>query len=320
MKAIRVSEFGGPEVLKLQEVPDPKPDSGQVLVRVKAAGVNPVDTYIRAGAYARKPNLPYTPGTDAAGIVEAVGSNIKEFKPGDRVYTNGSITGVFAELALCEESRVHLLPAKISFAQGAALGVPYGTAYRALFQRGRGKASETVLVHGATGGVGIACVQFASAAGMTVIGTGGTEKGRALVKEQGAHHVLDHRASDYQKQLMEITGGRGVDLITEMLANVNLAKDLTMLANDGRVVVIGNRGSIEINPRDAMGREADILGMTLFAASDHDLREIHAAIIAGLEKGTLNPIVGQELPLAQTSRAHELVLEPGSFGKIVLLP
>jgi NADPH2:quinone reductase len=320
MKAIRVSEFGGPDVLKLQEVPDPKPDSGQVLVRIKAAGVNPVDTYIRAGAYARKPNLPYTPGTDAAGIVESVGPNVKGFKPGDRVYTNGSITGVLAELALCEESRVHHLPAKISFGQGAALGVPYGTAYRALFQRGRGKASETVLVHGATGGVGIACVQFASAAGMIVIGTGGTDKGRALVKEQGAHHVLDHRAQDYPKQLMEITGGRGVDLITEMLANVNLAKDLTMLANDGRVVVIGNRGAIEINPRDAMGREADILGMTLFAATDNDLREIHAAIIAGLEKGILNPIVGHELPLAQTARAHELVLEPGSFGKIVLLP
>ena len=320
MKAIRVSEFGGPEVLKLQDVPDPKPDSGQVLVRVKAAGVNPVDTYIRAGAYARKPNLPYTPGSDAAGIVESVGPNVKEFKPGDRVYMNGSITGVLAELALCEEFRVHHLPAKLSFAQGAALGVPYGTAFRALFQRGRGKAGESVLVHGATGGVGTACVQFARATGMTVIGTGGTDKGRALVKEQGAHHVLDHRVKDYEKQLMEITGGRGVDLITEMLANVNLAKDLTMLAPDGRVVVIGNRGSIEINPRDAMGREADILGMTLFAATDDDLREIHAAIIAGLENGTLNPIVGTELPLAQASRAHELVLEPGSFGKIVLVP
>jgi NADPH:quinone reductase len=320
MKAIRVSEFGGPEVLKLQDVPDPKPDSGQVLVRVKAAGVNPVDTYIRAGAYARRPNLPYTPGSDAAGIVETVGPNVKQFKPGDRVYTNGSITGVLAELALCEEFRVHHLSAKLSFAQGAALGVPYGTAFRALFQRGRGKAGESVLVHGATGGVGTACVQFARATGMTVIGTGGTDKGRALVKEQGAHHVLDHRAKDYEKQLMEITGGRGVDLITEMLANVNLAKDLTMLAPGGRVVVIGNRGSIEINPRDAMGREADILGMTLFAATDEDLREIHAAIIAGLENGTLNPIVGTELPLAQASRAHELVLEPGSFGKIVLVP
>jgi NADPH2:quinone reductase len=135
MKAIRVSEFGGPEVLTVEEVPDPKPDSNQVLVRVKAAGVNPVDTYIRAGVYARKPNLPYTPGTDAGGIVEAIGSGVKGLKAGDRVYTNGSITGVCAELALFEPSRVHPLPQKVSFAQGAALGVPYGTAYRALFQR-----------------------------------------------------------------------------------------------------------------------------------------------------------------------------------------
>src|SRR5204862_5564216 len=112
MKAIRVSEFGGPEVLKLQDVPDPKPDSGQVLVRVKAAGINPVDTYIRSGTYARKPNLPYTPGTDAGGVVEAVGSNVKRLKPGDRVYTNGSMTGVCAELAPCEDSRVHPLPEK----------------------------------------------------------------------------------------------------------------------------------------------------------------------------------------------------------------
>jgi len=320
MRAIRVNEFGGPEVLKIQEVADPKPESGHVLVRVKAAGVNPVDTYIRSGTYAKKPNLPYTPGSDIGGIVEAVGPNVKGFKPGERVYTNGAITGGYAELALCEESRVHRLPEKVSFAQGAALSVPYGTAYRALFQRGRGRAGETVLVHGATGGVGIAAVQFARAAGMIVIGTGGSDKGRALVAEQGAHHVLDHRASGYEKQLMDLTGGRGVDLITEMLANVNLARDLTMLAPGGRVVVIGNRGTIEINPRDAMAREAAILGLTLFAATDAELREIHSATYAGLENGTLRPVVGKELPLAEAPRAHQLVMESGAFGKIVLVP
>jgi NADPH:quinone reductase len=320
MKAIRVSEFGGPEVLKLVDVPEPKPEAGQVLARVKAAGLNPVDTYIRSGTYARKPNLPYTPGSDAGGVVEAVGSNVKSFKPGDRVYTNGSITGVCAELALCEESRVHHLPSKISFAQGAGLSVPYATAYRALFQRGQSKPGETVLVHGATGGVGTACVQFARASGLTIIATGGSDKGRALVREQGAHHVLDHRAAGYEQQVMELTGGRGVDLIAEMLANVNLARDLTMLARNGRVIVIGNRGAIEINPRDAMGREADIRGLTLFAATDAELVEAHAAIVAGLENSTLRPIVGQELPLAEAARAHQLVMEPGAFGKIVLVP
>jgi NADPH2:quinone reductase len=321
MKAIRISEFGGPEVLKLQEVPDPKPDSEQVLVRVRAAGINPVDTYVRSGVYPRKPNLPFTPGNDAAGVVEAVGPGVKRFKTGDRVYTSGTITGSCAELTLCEASRVHPLPSKISFAQGAALGVPYGTAYRALFQRAHVKPGETLLVHGASGGVGLACVQFARASGMMVIGTAGTEKGLALVTNQGAHHVADHRTPDYEKQITGFTGGRGLDVIAEMLANVNLAKDLSLLAPaGGRVVVIGNRGTIEINPRDTMMREASILGMTLWAVTADDVVEIHAAIVAGLEAGTLRPVIGHELPLTEAPRAHQLVLEPGAYGKIVLVP
>jgi NADPH2:quinone reductase len=320
MKAIRVSDFGGPDVLRLQDEPDPKPGPAQVLVRVKAAGVNPVDAYIRSGTYPRKPNLPYTPGTDAAGIVEGVGASVKRFKTGDRVYTNGSVSGVSAELAVCDESRVHHLPSKTSFPQGAALGVPYGTAYRALFQRGRARAAEAVLIHGASGAVGSACVQFARAAGLTVIGTGGSEKGRELVRQEGAHHVLDHRAPDYDRQLMNLTDGRGVDLIIEMLANVNLARDLTMLAPAGRVVVVGNRGTIEIDPRQAMSREASILGLTLFAATERDLTEIHAAIFAGLENGSLRPIVGQEIPLHEAAKAHQAVMESGAYGKIVLIP
>jgi len=320
MKAIRVHDFGGPEVLKIQDLPDPKPAQGQVLVRVKATGVNPVDTYIRAGVYARKPSLPYTPGTDAGGVVEAVGAEVKRVKVGDRVYTNGTITGTYAELTLAEESRVHPLPPKISFAQGAALGVPYGTAFRALFQRTYAKPGETILVHGASGGVGTACVQLGRASGLTIIGTAGTDKGRALVKQEGAQHVVDHRDQDHTDQVMAITEGRGVDVIVEMLANVNLAKDLTMLAQGGRVVVVGNRGTIEINPRDAMIREASIVGLILWAATDAELASSHAGIVAGLENGTLRPIVGHELPLAEAPQAHKLVLEPGSYGKIVLIP
>jgi len=321
MRAVRVSEFGGPEVLKLQDVPDPKPDSGQVLIRVKAVGVNPVDTYIRAGVYPRKPNLPYTPGTDAAGTVEAVGPNVKRFKAGDRVYTSQTITGGYAQLAVAEESRVHPLPSEISFQQGAALGIPYGTAFRALFQRAKVKAGETLLVHGGSGGVGTAAIQLARAFGLTVIGTAGTEKGLKLVTAQGAHHVADHRTPDYEKQIMNFTGGHGVDVIAEMLANVNLAKHLTLLApSGGRIVIIGNRGSIEINPRDAMMREATMLGMTMWLAGPADIAEIHAALYAGLEKGTLRPVIGHELPLAEVVRSHHQVLEPGAYGKIVLLP
>src|SRR2546427_396395 len=147
MKAILVREFGGPEVLKLEEVPTPKPDAGQVLVRVHAAGVNPYDTYMRNGTYAIKPPLPYTPGSDAAGVVEAIGSGVTRVKPGDRVYTATTVTGAYAEYGLVLESKVHPLPANVTFAQGAGVWVPYGTAYHALNQCTRARAGETVLIH-----------------------------------------------------------------------------------------------------------------------------------------------------------------------------
>jgi NADPH2:quinone reductase len=320
MKAIRVQEFGGPEVMRLEEVPDPLPGSEQVLVRISAAGVNPVDGYIRSGLHAHRPTLPYTPGMDGAGVVEAVGMNVRRVSVGERVYTAGSLSGTYAELALCEAAQVRQLPSSITFAQGAAINVPYATAYRALFGRARAMPGETVLVHGATGGVGIAAVQLARAHGLTVIGTGGTEEGRRLVTEQGAHHVFDHHAPDYLEQVGKLNGGNGVDVILEMLANVNLGRDLTILARGGRVVVIGNRGTVEINPRDAMGRDASILGMTLMNATPAELYAIHSALLAGLENGTLRPIVGQEMPLSEAARAHEAVMQPGAYGKIVLIP
>ena len=320
MKAIRVHEFGGPEVLRLEELPDPHPGADQVLVRVRAVGVNPVDTYIRAGAHAVRPQLPYTPGLDAAGTVEAVGEGVARVEMGDRVYTSGSLSGTYAELALCGESQVHTLPSRVSFAEGACVSTPYATSYRALFQRARGAAGETVLVHGASGGVGTAAVQLARAAGFKVIGTGGTEEGRRLVAEQGAHHVLDHHAPGYLEELSALTEGRGVDVILEMLANVNLNKDFGVVAKGGRVVVIGSRGPVEINPRLAMTRDATILGMMIFNATRQEFAGIHAALVAGLEAGTLRPVVGRELPLAEAARAHEEILKPGAHGKIVLIP
>jgi len=320
MKAIRVHEFGGPEVMKLEDVPDLTPAPGQVVVSVKAVGVNPVDTYVRSGAYAAKPLLPYTPGMDAAGTVEAVGEGVESVKVQERVYVAGTLSGAYAEQALCDASQVHRLPERVSFAQGAGVNVPYATAYRALYNRAHGQPGETVLVHGASGGVGIAAVQMARAGGLTVIGTAGTEKGRKLVLEQGAHHVVDHRKEGYAEEIMALTKGRGVDVILEMLANVNLAKDLTLLALRGRVVVIGNRGSIEINPRATMQRDLSILGLTLMNATKEELVGIHAALIAGLESGTLNPVVGREMPLADAPLAHRTVMEPGAYGKIILIP
>ena len=320
MKAIRVHEFGGPEVMRLEEVPDPKPGQGQLLVRVKATGVNPVDTYIRSGAYAAKPQLPYTPGADAAGVVEAVGAGVTGIAAGDRVYTVQTLSGAYAELALCDRNQVKPLPANVSFAQGAGISVPYGTAYRALFQRAHATPGEIVLVHGASGGVGTAGVQLARASGMTVIGTAGTDKGRQLVKEQGAHHVLDHSAAGYLDQVVRLSGGRGVDVVLEMLSNVNLDKDLTVLAKFGRIVVIGCRGTVEINPRAAMGKDAAILGMILFNATAVEMESIHAGLFAGLANGTLRPVVGKELSLKEAPKAHVDVMAPGAHGKIVLVP
>jgi len=320
MEAIRVHQFGEPEVLRLEEVPTPRPGPGQVLIRMHAIGVNPVETYIRAGTYSYKPALPYTPGNDGAGVVEQIGDSVTEFKPGDRVYTAGSISGTYAEFALCKTEQVHRLPVNVSFAQGAAMGTPYATAYRGLFQRAGAKPGETVLVHGASGGVGTAAVQLARARGLRVFGTAGSDEGRKLAREQGAHEVFDHRAPDQFEQIMKATGGRGVDVIVELLANVNLGKDLTILAKGGRVVIIGSRGRVEIDPRDAMQRDADLRGMVMPNTPPAELASIHAALVAGLENGTLRPVIGKEFRLAEAAQAHRAVMEPGAFGKIVFVP
>src|SRR5690349_9829706 len=171
MKAVVVREFGAPDVMKIEEAPDPSPGPRQVLVRAKAIGVNPVDVYIRTGTYPRKPNLPYTPGSDVAGVVEAVGAEVTAFRKGDRVYVHGVAagTGAYAELVVSDEAQVHPLPEGTTFQQGAAMGVPYGTAYRALFMKGQARPGETVFINGASGGVGTAAIQLAKYRGLRVI-------------------------------------------------------------------------------------------------------------------------------------------------------
>jgi NADPH2:quinone reductase len=318
MKAIRVHEFGGPEALRLEEIADPQPGPGQVLVTVKAIGVNPVDTYIRSGGYGKRP-LPYTPGSDAAGTVEAVGEAVTTLKPGDRVYLAGTMTGAYAEKALCKASQVRPLPPRLSFAQGAGVHVPYYTAYYGLYDRAKALPGECLLVHGASGGVGLAAVQIARAAGLTVFGTAGSEAGRRLVAGLGAHHVLDHTQEGYLDEIKALTGGKGVDVILEMLANVNLAKDLGVVAQNGRVVVIGSRGPIEVDPRLTMVKNSAILGMSLANATEGETARLHAAVGAGLANGTLTPIIAQEIPLADAPRAHQAIMTPGAHGKIVLV-
>lgn len=320
MKAIQVEAFGDPEVLQLVDLPDPEISETQILVRLKAIGVNPVETYIRAGTYPSKPQLPFTPGSDGAGIVAAVGREIQTVKPDDRVFLSRSISGTYAELAVCSPEQVHPLPATATFAQGAAIGVPYATAFRALFHRGGAQPGETVLVHGASGGVGTAAVQLAHAAGIRVFGTAGSAEGLQLVQTLGADKVFNHKDPDYQRAILDATGGSGVNCILEMLANVNLANDLRLLALRGRVVVVGNRGSIEINPRDAMSRDADIRGMILPNTPPADLAAIYKTLSEDLSFGRISPVIGREFTLASAAQAHRAVMSPNAHGKIVLVP
>ncbi|HUQ88532.1 MAG TPA: NADPH:quinone reductase [Vicinamibacterales bacterium] len=324
MQAILAREFGGPEVLKLEDVPDPKAGKGQVRVRIHAIGVNPYETYMRAGAYAIKPELPYIPGADAAGVIDQAGENAGGWKAGDRVYISGTAIhkayGAYAQFAVCNVDQVHRLPGRVSFAQGAGLFVPYVTAWRALFGRANTRAGDVVMIHGASGGVGGAATQFAVAAGATVIGTAGTADGLAVVREQGAKHAVNHKDANYLDEITRLTGGRGPDVILEMLANVNLDHDLTVIAPSGRIVVIGNRGRVEIDARKIMFKDASIFGLALWEIPPDEIRRAHEAIIAGLETGALNPVVGTEMPLKDAARAHQKVMEPGARGKIVLIP
>jgi NADPH2:quinone reductase len=313
MKAIQIERFGGPEVLQMKDLPDPVPGPGQAVIRVMAAGVNPADTYVRCGTYSFKPPLPFIPGFDCAGLVESAGPGSR-LTPGGRVYAAFAPGGAYAEKALVEEARVHPLPKRLSFAQGAAIGVAYATAHRALFHRARAAAGETVLVHGASGGVGLAAVQLARRAGLVVWGSAGTEEGRRLAAANGAHRVLDHGAAGYLDEI------QGVDVIVEMLANVNLDRDLRALAPGGRVVVVGSRGRVEIDPRAAMTRDGAILGMSLWNASLEEQAAIHKALAPGFADGSLTPAAGRSFPLSEAARAHTAVLEPGALGRLVLIP
>jgi NADPH:quinone reductase len=311
MRAVRVHEFGDPESLVLEEVPQPEPVEGEVLVRVQAAGVNPFETYVRAGSYTDLPALPYTPGCDAGGV---------RVDTGERVYVIDSLSGTYAEYALCREEDVRALPDDLSYAQGAAVGVPYFTAYRALVQRAEPRSGERVLVHGASGAVGIATVQLALAAGLTVVGTAGSEAGSELVAAQGDVRVVDHRDPSHLEAAGGLIGGGGFDIIIEFLANVNLGHDLKALALRGRVVVVGSRGAVEVDARDLMNAEGAVLGMRTPNARPEEVEAARAAVDSGLRSGALRPVVGRELPLTEAARAHHLIMERPALGRLVLVP
>jgi NADPH:quinone reductase len=324
MKAIRAHSFGGPEVLRLEDVDDPIPGPGEVVIDVRAAGVNPADTYMRTGTYAIVPKLPYIPGGDAGGVVSAVGFGVSEFSVNDPVFVGTALsfdlTGCYAEKVKRKASEVLPLLRGVSFAAAAAFGVSYTTAHYALFERGGARAGETVFIHGASGSVGTSAIQLAKRAGLNVIGSGGTAKGLELIVDEGANHAVDHTKKGYLDEVKRLTGRKGPDLILEMLANVNLAADMDLAAKFGRIIVIGNRGEITINPRVAMMKELDIRGIALWNATPEQVGPMMEDILAGVAEGAVRPIIGREIPLAEAAVAHVAVLEPGACGKIVLIP
>jgi NADPH2:quinone reductase len=312
MRAICVHAFGGPEVLRLEEVADPRPGPGQVRVRLQAAGVSPADVEVRAGTFVRLPQLPYTPGSAGAGVVDAVGEGVAGVRVGDRVWLTGAPT--YAESCVVAAGRVHPLPARLSFAQGAAIGGSYATAYQAIHLVAGVRPGDHVLVHGGSGAVGTAALQLLAAHGAIAVGTAASEAGRAHVAAQGAA-ALPHDAWD---DLLAATGGRGYDAILEMRAEDNVLRDGALLAPRGTVVLVGAHAEARFNPLELMVRGACIRGMATFLLTADEQRRVELAIAAGLADGRLVPAVGQSFPLAEAASAHQAVWTGAKAGKVVL--
>lgn len=318
MRALRIHKFGGPDTLKLEDIPVPSVGDSEVLVRVHAAGINPVDTYIREGAYATLPKLPAILGREIAGRVEDVGEGVSSVKKGDRVFALLHENGGYAEYVVCQQDNVFPLSEKLTFSQGSGLCIPYFTAYRALVTKCHIKPGEILLVHGASGAVGIAAVQIAKAYGLTVAGTAGSIEGMDLVKKVGADHVFNHREKGYLNNAVAAIGGHGFDIVLENLANVNLGADLTVLNQQARVAVVGSRGTVEVNPRSLMLTEGSLIGVLLPGATKEETKETAEVILKGIESGWVNPVVAREYMLDEAAQAHhDIIHNSGAKGKLV---
>jgi NADPH:quinone reductase len=319
MKAVQVHQFGDVNVLKIDELPDPVPAAGQVLIRVRAAGISPLDTYVREQSHgAPTPALPYIPGFEAAGEIAALGEGVTKFKVGDRVYIN-TFLGAYSELTVQDANSVHPLADSVSFAQGTVVANSYPTAYYGLFNLARGKAGDRVFIHGASGAVGTAAVQLAKAAGMTVVGTAGSDRGIELIQQEGAHHALNHREPNYLQQALEMTDGKGFDIILEMNASKKLADDVALVGTFGRIIVIGGTdAAVTFDPTPILWKGASIIGLYIGLTTPEESAQIHSALYAQLQDKSLRPIVGQEFALTDVAKAHEAVHQTSSAGKIVL--
>jgi NADPH:quinone reductase len=315
LKSIRFHEFGGPEVLKLEEVDDPKPGTGQALVRVYAAGVNPTDVTTRRGGAAQAPKLPASLGRDASGVVEAIGSGVKTVKSGDKVIVRGGAAN-YAELTAVSEDDLYPVPDGVGPIDAASIGVTYSTAWDAVVNKAKAGSGQWVLVQGASGGVGVAAVQIAKAVGARVIGTASTAEKRAWVEAQGADHMVDYTQDDWPQQVKDLTGGKGVDAIIDGVGGDSFLRGFECIAPDGNVCVFGASGGreIQMNIASIFRNRIHIHGCGGSGSSREDFEKMLGMFSTGKLKAT----VETTLPLADAAQAHQMIEDRKVIGKIVL--
>jgi len=321
MKAIQVSEYGGPEVLKIREVQLEAPGSGQALIRIEAVGVNFIDIYQRRGTYPVK--LPYTPGQEGSGIVEAIGEDVKNVKPGDRVsYVHEP--GSYAEKNLVNAKNLILLPPDFSFEQGAAFPLQGMTAHYLLHEFRKVKENDIILIHAAAGGMGLLLVQWAKHLGARVLGTASSEEKAKIAKEAGADEVILYTKQDFVAEVKRLTNGHGADLIIDGVGKTTFPGNLEAAARRGNIVIYGAASgpADPIIPNLLMRHSLTISGGSLFnyILNTEELMGRAKAVIEGIEKGWLKLRVDELFSLENADQAHRKLEERKTSGKILLKP
>lgn len=322
MRAVVARAFGAPESFAIEDRPTPEPGPGQVLVAVRAVGVSFVDVLIAAGRYQLKPPLPFTPGTEFAGVVQAVGEGVDELRPGDRVAASG-FGGGLAERTLVAAGSALKIPETMDFAEASVFRVSYATGYYALVQRGRLEPGETVLVLGAGGAVGLACVQLAKALGARVVASAASEAKRALAREAGADAALETGAADWRDRIKALTEGRGVDVVADPVGGAATEPAFRSLAWKGRHLVIGfASGDIPRLPTNlSLLKGAELVGVDIRQFGEKEPQTAAANIRRLFElydAGAVRPKVAQVFPLERFAEAMNAAGAGAAAGRIVV--
>jgi NADPH2:quinone reductase len=321
MKAMRAHQAGGPELLRLEDAPDPEPQAGQVCIRVRAAGINPADLVRLSGRLGSVP-FPYIPGTDVSGEVEKLGAGVSHLKPGDRVFGR-ALTGGYAEKTCLAAIEAIPLPPNLSFEEGAAIPIPFYTAWQALHNKAKLNAGETVLVSAGGGGVGVAAVQLARIAGARVITTVGSAEKAERIKSLGAHAVVNYKQQDFVEEARKFTDKKGLDVIIENVAADNMAKDFIAVAPFGRIVVIGTgtgkAADASFPVFMALMKDVSMLGMSLINAGGA-IPEMAKSLVGLFSEGKIKAVVSKSYPLQEAPQAMNDLLAAKVFGKLVLRP